>query len=136
MSYIALKRCRFRGVTFEQGAVIESEYVDRDAVGRLKRVGIIGDIPATEEIKPTAAGSERFNIPVYTENGEISLSLTNEDLITVFKVLQKPLKEVEPLVEAINNLDVLTAIHALESRKSAKALVEEKAATLQAGEGE
>lgn len=130
--FIALKPCKFAGHEFMAGETVPVELVDVRAVKRLKQQRILaeagGEAPKVTVQAP--AGKQLFTVPILTDDGTLPVELPAEDLETLFMVLQKNANDAGDIVAEQTNKDLLLCIHALDSRKTVKSLVKEKATEL------
>jgi len=130
MAYIALKPCRFAGQSFRIGDTIPDELVHSGASKNLVKMNIIGidgeNAPALAA-KPAEAKEEFITIDIHTSEGDMPVNVTKEGLQAIFDVLQESAKDTESTIAQMTDTEALLLINICDSRKSVKALAEDRA---------
>lgn len=120
--YICLKPCTVSGTSYQPGERIPEGRVLPSRVRALSLQGYIGSLRAGESTGKGPA-QEQIRLPIRTEKGELTLTVTQEQLSLITGVLQRSAREA---VEALAAVDpgtdeaVFIAVHALDSRRTVK----------------
>lgn len=128
MRLIAKKPCNFGGQKFYIGDIIPTSLVANPKAQEKMGVIVIaggGDggviLPVTAQV-----GEVKFEIPIHSEKGEITLELTNEELIVFTDIMQIPVtkpedkQKVSEMIQNIESEDLLILLDALDGRKYIK----------------
>lgn len=138
MRLIAKKPCSFEGKKFYIGDEIPVEFVAnpkaQEKMGVLTIAGDGGTIPPEELQNYTQqVGDVKFSIPVHADEGDLSLEVTNDELVTYFDIQQIGVKDTEDkqkiadAIQKVESLDLLIMLDALDGRKYVKELAEARA---------
>ncbi len=132
MSLIAKKPCKFGGRKFYIGEEIPEKLVkDANRQEQLGTLTITSDAGAElEEVVET------LDVILSTDDGEgtVSIALTQEELQTVFDVMQKSAADAAEAIGTVESENVLIAIHAADSRSTVKKAAEKRADVLNTAE--
>ena len=141
MRLIAKKPCSFGGRKFLIGDEIPVNLVDKPKVQ--EQMGVIsivsdgGAIPPEKMVTMTAqVGAIKFVIPIHTEDGDINLEVTNEELTVFTDILQTPVSKAEDkqkvseMIQKVESEDLLIVLDALDGRKHVKDEVQERVQAL------
>lgn len=128
MKLFAKQPCSFNGRKFIIGEEIPAEYI-LDPKGQ-EKMGVISIV----EHSNTNTGA--INIPIHTEEGDIVLTVTNDELNVFTDILQigavktEDKQKISDIVQKINSEDLLIMLSALDTRKFVKDTAEERAKAL------
>ena len=137
MKLFAKQPCSFNGRKFIIGEVIPTEYVlDPKAQERMGVIAIAdsNDVPLEECV--AQVGIVKFDVPIHTEEGDIVLTVTNEELTVFTDILQigavktEDKQKISDIVQKIESEDLLIMLSALDGRKFVKDTAEERAKAL------
>lgn len=135
MKLFAKKPCSFNGNKFFIGEEIPAELVLDAKQQEMMGVITIADDDSAVECTPHT-GVVTFGVPVHSADGDISLSVTNDELTVFTDILQIGVKTAEEkqkisdMVQNINSEDLLIMLSALDGRKFVKEAAEERAKAL------
>ena len=139
MKLFAKQPCSFNGRKFIIGEEIPTEYVlDPKAQERMGVLAIADDTQgsaATTFVQPMD-GAVTFSIPIHTEEGDIALNVTNEELTVFTDILQvgavktEDKQKISDMIQKIESEDLLIMLSALDGRKFVKDTAEERAKAL------
>lgn len=139
MAYIAIKPCRFAGQSFKVGESVPAEVIQPGAAKNLVKMGIIaegeGATVKAPVAKPTIKEPE-ITVIIHADDGDLPLNPTPKGLQSVFDVLTSTANNAEAIIEKMTDGDALILLNATDSRKSIKALTEERATSMLKREGE
>ena len=127
MSYIAKKVCRFGGVDFLIGNPIPDELINKDRVADLVKMGVISEVPEYVEAQE---GQVKFALVMRSDEGDLAMEFTENEVQQVFDVLQGNVDEAKAVISEVTSGNVLLMVEVLDSRKSVKSHVSERAAEL------
>lgn len=132
MSYIAKKVCRFGGVDFLIGNPIPDELINKDRVADLVKMGVISEVPDAPALEDVVAqvGQVKFALTIHADEGDLALEFSEDEVQQVFDVLQGNVDEAKAVISEVTSENVLIMVEVLDSRKSVKSLVGERAAEL------
>ena len=142
MRRIAKKPCSFEGEKFYIGDEIPYEYVvNPKAQEKMGVLTIVGDaqpmIPPKELQQYTSqVGVVKFEILIHSEEGDLPLQVTNDELSVFTDILQIPVSKAEDkqkvseMIQNIESEDLLIMLDALDGRKFVKDEAQERAKTL------
>lgn len=130
MKLIARKPCSFGGKDFFIGEEVPEELVLNP--GFMVQAGVLakaGDTWTTgaDEKEP----EQDITLCINTGKGTVYVSVTREELQSVFLVLTGAASDAEEVISAMESNDALILLHASDNRKSVKALVESRAKELE-----
>lgn len=142
--FVALKPCQFAGQSFLIGEVIPSELVHNpNKCQKLGSIAIINDDGTNiEEVQEPIQytepqeGEVKFSIPIHADEGDLLISVSNDELVQFMDVLQnqgksnEEKKQIEDIISNVTSEDVLIAMDALDGRKVVKTLVEARCSKL------
>lgn len=118
--YIAKKPCQFGGKKFYIGDEIPNEYVDEPS--KMEKYGVISiDINGTPSTGDSMVET-KIEVIVHSDNGDIAIYLTKDELSTFMDIRQLELKksdEKQKIVEIIKSIesdDLLIALDAIDRR--------------------
>lgn len=77
-----------------------------------------------------AYSDKPINIPINTENGLISLTMSPQDIVSSITILQLASEAACDAIREVTSDDVLILLHALEKRKGVLKVIEEQHAAL------
>lgn len=144
MRLIAKKPCTFGGNKFFVGDEIPAELVANPKAQ--EKMGVIaiasntsdGIIPPEELQEYTAqVGVVKFTVTIHSEEGDLPLLVTNDELSVFTDIMQLPLSKTEDkqkvseMIQNIESEDVLIMLDALDGRKFIKEEVEKRAKELE-----
>lgn len=139
MSIIALKPCTFGGKKFLIGDEIpENLVVNPKVQAKMGTIAISGGIVPPEELQQytSQVGEVKFEIIIHSENGDLPLAVTNEELSIFTDILQinvsktEDKQKVSDMIQNIESEDLLIMLDALDGRKFVKEEAQERAAAL------
>ena len=142
MKLFAKKPCRFNGRDFIIGEEIPAEYILEPKVQERRGViAIISDgnaIPS-EELKQYTAqvGIVKFEVPIHTEDGDIVVLITNDELKVFTDIRQigvsstEDKQKISEMIQNIESEDLLILLDALDGRKHVKEEAMARAEALQ-----
>ena len=139
MRLIAKKPCSFDGKKFFIGDEIPAECVSNPKAQ--EKMGVIaiagGTIPPEELHDYTQqVGVVKFEILIHSEDGDLPLHVTNDELSVFTDILQIPVSKAEDkqkvseMIQNIESEDLLIMLDALDGRKFVKDEAQERAKTL------
>ena len=145
MKLIAKKPCSFEGHKFYIGDEIPTEYVANPKAQ--EKMGVIsiasGDgvsVPLTDIV--SKVGVVKFEILIHSEEGDLPLNVTNEELSIFTDILQTPVSKTEDkqkvseMIQNIESEDLLIMLDALDGRKFIKEEAQERAKALSSNDEE
>lgn len=139
MSIIALKPCTFGGKKFLIGDEIPESLVANPKVqAKMGTIAISGGTIPPEELQQytSQVGEVKFEIIIHSENGDLPLAVTNEELSIFTDILQinvsktEDKQKVSDMIQNIESEDLLIMLDALDGRKFVKEEAQERAAAL------
>lgn len=139
MSIIALKPCTFGGKKFLIGDKIpENLVVNPKVQAKMGTIAISGGTIPPEELQQytSQVGEVKFEIIIHSENGDLPLAVTNEELSIFTDILQinvsktEDKQKVSDMIQNIESEDLLIMLDALDGRKFVKEEAQERAAAL------
>lgn len=139
MSIIALKPCTFGGKKFLIGDEIpENLVVNPKVQAKMGTIAISGGTIPPEELQQytSQVGEVKFEIIIHSENGDLPLAVTNEELSIFTDILQinvsktEDKQKVSDMIQNIESEDLLIMLDALDGRKFVKEEAQERAAAL------
>lgn len=139
MSIIALKPCTFGGKKFLIGDEIpENLVVNPKVQAKMGTIAISGGTVPPEELQQytSQVGEVKFEIIIHSENGDLPLAVTNEELSIFTDILQinvsktEDKQKVSDMIQNIESEDLLIMLDALDGRKFVKEEAQERAAAL------
>lgn len=139
MSIIALKPCTFGGERFLIGDEIpENLVVNPKVQAKMGTIAISGGTILPEELQQytSQVGEVKFEIIIHSENGDLPLAVTNEELSIFTDILQinvsktEDKQKVSDMIQNIESEDLLIMLDALDGRKFVKEEAQERAAAL------
>ena len=147
MRLIAQKPCNFGGQKFYIGDEIPNSLVAnpkaQEKMGVIAIAGGGGAIQPEELQEMTAqVGQVKFEIPIHSEKGEITLELTNEELIVFTDIMQiqvtktEDKQKVSEMIQNIESEDLLILLDSLDGRKYVKEEAQARAKALMADKDE
>lgn len=134
MAYIALKPCTFAGQKFKIGESIPGDVLLPGAIKNLVKMEIIASTDASGASLSIPNGL--VAITARTEEGDMSLNLTNDGLQQIFDALTANVEGAESIIETMTDEDALILLHMCDSRKGVKAAAEARAKALDEPEEE
>lgn len=141
--YVAKKRCTIGGVVYNVGDPIPFDAVMPSRVGSLKAANIIaevnipetGDVETSDYIAQIQDNiSSNITIPIIKDGETMQITLSPEEIAEGVRILQVSVEELEKAVKDIDNMDLLIFVDRLETRKTAKQAIKERAERLMAPE--
>lgn len=123
--YIAKKPCSFGGKSFVIGDKIPEGMVDDKKAPFLIKRGIIIDADVEEK-----TGVVRFDIPIHAKEGDVIVSLSMDEVVEVFDVLQGSAEEAKSVIEFMESPDGLLLLEAVETRKTVQTAIKERCKVL------
>lgn len=146
MRLFAKKPCNFGGKKYFVGDEIPATAVANPKAQ--EKMGVIaisngGTVPP-EELQEMVAqvGVVKFEIPVHTEDGDLILSVTNEELQVFTDIRQIDVQKTEDkqqiaeLIQKVESEDLLILLDALDGRKFVKTEAQARAKALSDAESE
>ena len=139
MSIIALKPCTFGGKKFLIGDEIPESLVANPKVqAKMGTIAISGGTIPPEELQQytSQVGEVKFEIIIHSENGDLPLAVTNEELSMFTDILQinvsktEDKQKVSDMIQNIESEDLLIMLDALDGRKFIKEEAQARAAAL------
>lgn len=139
MSIIALKPCTFGGKKFLIGDEIPESLVANPKVqAKMGTIAISGGTIPPEELQQytSQVGEVKFEIIIHSENGDLPLAVTNEELSIFTDILQinvsktEDKQKVSDMIQNIESEDLLIMLDALDGRKFIKEEAQARAAAL------
>lgn len=135
MKIIALKPCNFGGNKFFIGDEVPEELVQNPNEQKKRGVIAISEDGESIPMAQVTANVSEMKIPVviHSENGDLTIEVTQEELKVFFDVLQIPVSKTEDkqkvsvLIQSIESLDLLIMLDALDGRKFVKEEAEKRA---------
>lgn len=124
--YIAQKPCNFAGTDFLIGESIPDGMVDERKAAFLIKRGIIAEIEPVE----AKDGIVRFDIPIHAEEGDLMVSLSAEEVVSIFDCLQGGTEEAKSVINTMENGEALLLLEVAEGRKGVKTAIKERCAVL------
>lgn len=133
--YIALKPCTISGSKYLVNDVVDTSALSSAEVAALiKRKQIAGN---NEGVVPAASlESTLIAIPVLGEEENFAVSLSDEQIVEVFTVLQQTADDAIKAIGEMTAENALILIHRIDERKTVKKAAEARAKELNNGEGE
>ena len=138
MRLVALKPCSFGGKKFKIGNEVPQELVANPKLqAKMDVLSIFeddNDIPLEECV--AQVGIVKFDVPIHTEEGDIVLTVTNEELTVFTDILQvgavktEDKQKISDMIQKIESEDLLIMLSALDGRKFVKDTAEERAKAL------
>lgn len=123
--YVAKKRCILNGVAYKVGDPVPFEAIAPGRAAKLIDAGVIAEVNM-----PDNEGSARIEIPIIKDNETMTVELTADEIVQGVCLLQSNAEEAEKEVKTINNMDLLIFIDRLETRKTVKQALKERAEKL------
>lgn len=127
MRLIAQKPCNFGGQKFYIGDEIPNSLVaNPKAQEKMGVIAIAGGDGGAILPKTAQVGEVKFEIPIHSEKGEITLELTNEELIVFTDIMQiqvtktEDKQKVSEMIQNIESEDLLILLDSLDGRKYIK----------------
>ena len=141
MRLFAKKPCTFGGQKFKIGDEIPVELVANPNMQAKRDVIAIAD-GTYEPLEDVVAqvGIVKFEVPIHAEEGDLTLTVTNEELIAFTDILQTGVNKAEDkqkisdIVQNIESEDLLIMLDALDGRKHVKEEVQARVNILKAAE--
>lgn len=132
MSFVALKPCSFAGNTFRIGEDVPEELVHNDSQQALITMGVIArkDGIATA-YSATPAHAQTICAYIHADEGDVVVSMSQDDVVQIFDVLQATAKDAEDIVSVMDNVDALFLLSVIDTRKTIKSATEARAKELQ-----
>ena len=133
MKFIAKKPCSFGGKKF----FIDDE-IPVELVTDPKAMGNMGVIAIVDGKETAAIKTGNINIPIHTEEGDLILCVTEEELNVFTDILQIPVSKAEDkqkiseMIQNIESEDLLILLDALDGRKHVKEEAQARAQVLNA----
>ena len=133
--YIALKPCTISGAKYLTNECVDTSALSVAEVSALvKRKVIAGN---NEGVAPVASlESTLIAIPVLGEEENFAVSLSDEQIVEVFTVLQLTADDAIKAIGEMTAENALILIHRIDDRKTVKAAAEKRANELNNGEGD
>lgn len=133
--YIALKPCTISGAKYLTNDCVDTSALTPAEVSALiKRKVIAGN---NEGVAPAASlESTLIAIPVLGEEENFAVSLSDEQIVDVFTVLQQTADDAIKAIGEMTAENALILIHRIDDRKTVKAAAEKRANELSNGEGD
>lgn len=141
MKLFAKKPCSFNGRKFVIGEEIPSDFVLNPKAQ--EKMGVIAIADGTDEPSEdivAQVGVVKFDIPVHAEEGDLILTVTNEELTVFTDILQIGVKTAEDkqkiseMIQNIESVDLLIMLDALDGRKHVKDEAQARAKVLNEGD--
>lgn len=132
--YIALKPCTISGSKYLVNDVVDTSALSSAEVAALiKRKQIAGN---DEGVVPAASLETLIAIPVLGEEENFAVSLSDEQIVEVFTVLQQTADDAIKAIGEMTAENALILIHRIDERKTVKKAAEARAKELNNGEGD
>ena len=141
MRLIALKPCKFSGKSFLIGDEIPTDLISNPKVQ--EKMGVIAiardvnPIPFTDPQEYVAqVGVIQFEIPIHSNDGDLPLRITNEELTIFTDIRQIDVNKTEDkqkisnLIQKVESEDLLIMLDALDGRKFVKEEAQARAKVL------
>ena len=137
MKLFAKQPCSFNGRKFIIGEEIPTEYVLNPHLQ--EKMGVITiadgeDVPLEDVVQQV--GIVKFEVPIHAEEGDLPLTITNEELIVFTDILQigvtktEDKQKISDMIQNIESEDLLIMLSALDGRKFVREAAEERAREL------
>lgn len=127
--YTALKPCKIGGNDFKIGEVISDDLINN--AENLCKMGVIAktSTESTEEMVSVVTDLKymKIEIPIHSEEGTITIELTNEELVQATDVMQASLEDAKVIVSTMTSGDALIFLDVMDGRKGLKAVIKERA---------
>lgn len=132
MKLIARKACSFGGKKFYIGDEIPAALVlDPKTQEQREVLAIVPDgVGATAPAVDPAGDAGKISVVIHAEDGDLPLDLAQEDIQTIVDILTDTVEGAEPIVAQMTNGDALILLDCIDSRKSIKTAVRNRAKEL------
>lgn len=132
MKLIARKACSFGGKKFYIGDEIPAALVlDPKTQEQREVLAIVPDgAGAPAPAVDPAGDTGKISVVIHAEEGDLPLDLAQEDIQTIVDILTDTVEGAEPIVAQMTNGDALILLDCIDSRKSVKTAVRNRAKEL------
>lgn len=133
MKLIARQPCSFGGEKFYIGNEIPAEYVMD--VKKQEQMGVLAVVMNDSDAAQPGAADMTVTINVEAEEGTLPLTVSVDELQTLFDVLTNNAEAAVEIVKQMEEGDALILLHLADSRKTIKKAAEARAKEINGEEG-